>query len=173
MTNFTQSIAVDDVIDALQAFVLPFMQGGEVIRAQTNLVPMPQSPCATLKEILTADIRIPHVDYLPDDDLAEINGPQRIDIQIDFYGLIAGELCNSVKSAFRTGWASDQFPVNIKPLYTSDGVQSPLTTGEQQYESRWTLTASLQYNPIITVPQQFADVAQVFKTDPVDVFEVL
>ena len=43
-------------------------------------------------------------------------------------------------------------------FYCSDGMQSPLVTGEQQWEGRWTLTASLQYNPVVTVPQDFADV---------------
>ncbi len=173
LPNYKPSLSVDEVIDALQAFVLPFMRGGKVVRAQTNRVTFPNAPCATLKEILQVDIDTPYLTYNPNVGVSVINGPQRIDIQIDFYGLIAGELCMAVKAAFRTVWASDQFPLNIKPLYTSDGLQSPLTTGEQQYESRWTLTASMQYNPIITVPQQFADVAQVFKTDPVDVFEVL
>lgn len=173
MVNFVSSIAVDDVIDALRTFILPFMQGGEVVRSQTNRVPMPADPCAILKEILQVDVHTPYTDYQPDDDTATIRGPQQIDVQIDFYGLVSGEICKAVKSAFRTGWGFDQFPANIKPLYTSDGIQAPLTTGEQQYESRWTLTASMQYNPIITVPQQFADEATVAQTSPVDVFEVL
>jgi hypothetical protein len=42
-------------------------------------------------------------------------------------------------------------------LYCSDGHQMPLTTGEQQYETRWTLTASLQYNPTVSIPQQSAN----------------
>lgn len=173
MANYIPSIEVDEVIDALRTFILLFMQGGEVVRAQTNRVAMPASPCAVLKEILQVDIHTPHTSYQPDDDAATINGPQRIDVQIDFYGLKAGELCMAAKSAFRTEWGCDQFPTNIKPLYTSDGIQAPLTTGEQQYESRWTLTASMQYNPIITVPQQFADEATVSKTEPVDVFTIL
>jgi hypothetical protein len=30
-------------------------------------------------------------------------------------------------------------------------------TGEEQYEVRWVLTTSLQYNAVIIVPQQSAD----------------
>lgn len=173
MANFIPSIEVDAVIDALRTFILNFMQNGEVVRAQTNRVPMPTDPCAILKELLQVDIHTPYSDYQPDDNTATIHGPQRIDVQIDFYGQVSGEISKAVKSAFRTEWGCDQFPANIKPLYMSDGIQGPLTTGEQQYESRWTLTASMQYNPIITVPQQFADEATVLTTSPVDVFEEL
>jgi hypothetical protein len=173
MANFIPSIEVDQVIDALSALISNFMRGGDVVRAQTNRVAMPSAPCAVLKELLQVDIHTPYTDYQPEDDTATIRGPQRIDVQIDFYGLVAGEICAVVKSALRTGWGFDQFPSNIKPLYTSDGMQAPLTTGEQQYESRWTLTASMQYNPITTIPQQFADDATVLVTAPADVFTEL
>jgi hypothetical protein len=97
-----------------------------------------------------------------------IAAPTKIDIQIDFYGIKAGELCKAVKSAFRSQWAYGQFPANIRPLYTDQGRQAPLITGEEQYESRWILTASLQYNPTVTLPQQSADELAVAATVDVD-----
>lgn len=154
---YTASITVDQVIDALAAFLAPFVPGSEVVRAQVNRVAMPPNPCVILTEMLQVDLSVPATDYQPDDDTATIRGPSRIDVQIDFYGAQAGEFCKSVKTAFRSHWGFANFPAGIKPLYTSDGMQSPLLTGEQQYESRWTLTASMQYNPVITVPQGFAD----------------
>ena len=154
---YTASITVDQVIDALAAFLAPFVPGAEVVRAQVNRVAMPPNPCVILTEMLQVDLTVPATDYQPDDDTATVYGPSRIDVQIDFYGAQAGEFCKTVKTAFRSHWGFEHFPANIKPLYTSDGMQSPLTTGEQQYESRWTLTASLQYNPTVTVPQQFAE----------------
>jgi hypothetical protein len=48
-------------------------------------------------------------------------------------------------------------PANIQPLYADNPTQMPLIDGEAQYEQRWKLTASLQYNPIVTVSQDFAD----------------
>ena len=170
---YISSISVDAVIDALVAFLTPFMQGGQIVRGQVNRVPLPGSPCAVLTEISQSDIDVP---YVTNDDVLQqitIYGPKKIDIQIDFYGSIAGELCAVTKSAFRSGYGFDVFPSNIKPLYTSDGMQAPLTTGEQQYESRWTLTAFMQYNPTVIVPQQSAIVASVDKVVPVDIFDQL
>ena len=166
---YTASISVDQVIDALADFLAPFMPGAQIVRAQVNRVALPSNPCAVLTELLQVDLSVPATEYQPDAGTATIEGPTRIDIQIDFYGEQAGEFCKTVKTAFRSHWGFSHFPANIKPLYTSDGIQSPLTTGEQQYESRWTLTASLQYNPIVTVPQDFADVLTPNKVLPADV----
>lgn len=166
---YTASITVDQVIDALAAFLAPFVPGSEVVRAQVNRVAMPPNPCIILTEMMQVDLTVPATGYQPDDDTATVYGPTRIDVQIDFYGAQAGEFCKTVKTAFRSHWGYEHFPANIKPLYTSDGMQSPLTTGEQQYESRWTLTASLQYNPTVTVPQEFADEAIPNLVIPADV----
>ena len=169
MANYTSSITVDQVIDALAAFRAPFMPGAQIVRAQVNRVALPSNPCAVLTELLEVDLSVPATDYQPTDNTATIYGPSRIDVQIDFYGAQASEFCKTVKTAFRSHWGFAHFPANIKPLYTSDGVQSPLVTGEQQYESRWTLTASMQYNPTVTVPQEFADEAYPTLVIPADV----
>lgn len=166
---YMSSITVDQVIDALADFLAPFVPGAQVVRAQVNRVAMPSNPGVVLTEMLQVDLSVPATEYQPDAGTATIEGPTRIDIQIDFYGEQAGEFCKTVKTAFRSHWGFSHFPANIKPLYTSDGIQTPLTTGEQQYESRWTLTASLQYNPIVTVPQDFADVLTPNKVLPADV----
>lgn len=169
------SLTVDDVIDALATFMEPLVDGAQIVRAQVNRVPMPDAPCIVLTELLTVDLSVPYADYIPPSapipalGVAALHGPSRIDVQADFYGATAGELCQSVRTAFRTGWGFDTFPQEIKPLYTSDGVQMPLITGEQQYQSRWTLTASMQYNPVVTVPQDFAETLEVTALVAVDV----
>lgn len=166
---YTSSINVDQVIDALADFLAPFVPGAQIVRAQVNRVAMPSNPGVVLTEMLQVDLSVPDTEYQPDDSTATIKGPTRIDVQIDFYGEQASEFCKTVKTAFRSHWGFSHFPANIKPLYTSDGIQAPLVTGEQQYERRWTLTASLQYNPIVTVPQDFADVLVPNKILPADV----
>ena len=172
---YSSSITVDQVIDALADFLAPFVPAAQIVRAQVNRVPMPSNPGIVLTELNQVDLSVPDTEYQPPVDpipaigTATIKGPTRIDVQIDFYGEQAGEFCKTVKTAFRSHWGFSHFPANIKPLYTSDGIQTPLTTGEQQYESRWTLTASLQYNPIVTVPQDFADVLVPNKVLPADV----
>ena len=167
--NYVSSITVDQVIDALADFLGPFVPGAQIVRAQVNRVPMPSNPCVVLTELVQADLSVPATEYQPNAGTATVEGPTRIDVQIDFYGAQASEFCKTVKTAFRSHWGFSHFPANVKPLYTSDGIQAPLVTGEQQYESRWTLTASLQYNPTVTVPQDFADTLTLTKVLPADV----
>lgn len=166
---YTSSITVDQVIDALADFLQPIVPGAEIVRAQVNRVPMPSNPGIVLTELINTDLAMPATDYQPDDGTATVQARDRFDVQIDFYGAQAGEFCAVAKAMLRSHWGFSHFPANIKPLYTSDGIQAPLVTGEQQYESRWTLTASLQYNPIVTVPQDFADVLVPNKILPADV----
>lgn len=161
MPNYIASIAVDDVADALIAFLTPFVTPSVIVRAQGNRVSPPTGPFVLLTELRTVDIETPiltHQNGFPTvpQGLLNIEGRKRIDWQIDFYGPLSGDQCSAVTSVFRTPYTVSQFPANISPLYLSDGMQSPLITGEDQYESRWTVTASLQYNPSVTIPQQFA-----------------
>lgn len=154
---YTTSITVDNVIDALADFLQPFVDGADIIRGQVNRVSMPALPCVILTELFHVDLRVPSQDYDVLNAEVDLSSSNRIDIQVDFYGDSAGDYCRSVETAFRTMWGFDAFPAGIKPLYTSDGIQSPLISGEQQYVPRWTLTVSMQYNPIVSVPQEFAD----------------
>lgn len=157
---YVASIAVDAVMVALGAFLRPFMPAGaQIIRGQVNRTSPPPSPFVQIREILEVDLSTPVVT----NDAAQINitSPTRIDIQIDFYGPSAGDYCKAVKGVFRSYYATAQFPANIQPLYCTDAHQSPLITAEQQYETRWTLTASLQYNPTVIVPQDYASALKV------------
>jgi len=177
MPNYVSSITVDAVIDALKAYLLPFIPDGanKIVRGQGNRVPLPADPCVVLTELLQVDLSVPRMDYQPPTDpipaigTATIHGPARIDVQVDFYGESAGDYCKAVKNTFKSMWGAAQFPKNIQPLYTSDGVQSPLITGEEQWASRWTLTVSMQYNPVVTVPQDFASELAVHETIAADI----
>lgn len=159
------TITVDQVIDALTAFLVPFLPDGcPVIRAQVNRTPPPITPGAAdplafvrLMEVSQSDLETPTMTQGAVGILsATISTPTQINIQVDFYGTQAWDYCKAVKTVYRSPYAPAQFPDGIKPLYCSDGMFGALVTGEEQYESRVVLTASLQYNPTVIVPQQSA-----------------
>ncbi len=172
MANYIPTITIDNVIDALAAFIAPFVGSAIIVRAQVNRVPMPADPCVVLTELFQYDLETPTPTYNSVSGITSFSTPTRIDIQIDFYGASSGDQCKAVKQVFRTGYATSVFSDGIKPLYCSDGIQSPMVTGEQQWESRWTLTASLQYNAIVTVPQQYAGALDVTVKVPVDLTQL-
>lgn len=155
MPNYVPSIVVDTIIEALGSFLTPFVSGCPVVRGQQNRVPPPVDSFVLLTELLQVPLETSSVVTEPTQ--VTITGPTRIDIQVDFYGPSAADQCRAVATVYRTPYAPPQFPTGIAPLYCSDGQQTAAVMGEQQYEDRWTLTASLQYNPAITLPQQSAN----------------
>ncbi len=164
-TPYVPSIAIDAVIDALKAFLQPFVGSNQIVRGQVNRVSMPLSGFVVLTELLEVDLETPNTTQDGDNGQTIITAPTQINIQMDIYGPQAGDQCKAIKTVFRSIYAPAQFPDGIKPLFCSDGLQSPLISGEEQWESRFTATASLQYNPSVAVPQQSAD------TLAVEVFE--
>ncbi len=156
--EYVPSIAIDSVFDALGAFIQPFVGSTQVIRAQVNRVAMPVGSFVELTEISSVDLEVPRQYYDGANFQTDIVGPKRLLIQADFYGAQSGDWCAAIKTVFRTPYTVEQFPLGIAPLYCDDGHEVPLITGEEQYERRWALTMSLQYNPIVVVPQQSADV---------------
>lgn len=157
------NVVIDDVIDALGDFLEPFVgESVEIIRGQVNRTPPPVAAYVELTELLSVDLAIPYQECAddpenPEDSVTWLTGRTRIDVQVDFYGPSSGDWCRAVQNAFRTGYGFDSFPDTMKPLYTTDGFQHPWNTAEQQSVTRWTLTASIQYNPKADAPQQFAD----------------
>lgn len=165
---FAVDRTVDDVIDALADFLAPFCPGAQIVQAQGNRVPMPASPCVVLTPLLGVALRTPTQSY---DGLANsftAGQGDSLKVQMDFYGAAAGEWAKAVVMMFRTPYAVEHFPAGIKPLYCGDAIQAPLVTGEQQYEQRWTVDATLQFNASVTVPQDFFDTASIPPNPPAD-----
>jgi hypothetical protein len=140
-TPYIPSLAVDTVCEAIAAFIQPFVGvGTPIIRAYDNRTSPPPSDS-----------------YDGTNQQIAIAGPKRIDVQINIVGVAAADQCAAIKTVMRTAYAASQFPVGVAPLYCDDGRCNPMITGEQQYDYRWTLTISCQYNPIVTLPQQSAN----------------
>lgn len=173
-TPYVPSIVIDSVIEALGAFIQPFVGSGtQIIRAQVNRVAPPIGSFVELTELFMGDIEYPRNWYDTTNQQRNIIGPKRIDIQADFYGMQSGDWCSAVKTALRTAYGVAQFPAGIAPLYTDDGREAPLITGEQQYERRWILTCVLQFNPIVIVPEQSADVLKMNEVVNVEAVETI
>ena len=169
--QYVPSIALDTVFEALGAFLQPFVGSTQIIRAQVNRVAPPPGAYVELTEIANSDLEVPRQWYDAANAQRDIIGPKRIMVQADFYGEASGDWCAAVKTVWRTAYATAQFPAGIAPLYCDDGHEMPLVTGEEQYLRRWALTCSLQYNPVICVPQLAANALKMNIVEAVDVEE--
>jgi hypothetical protein len=81
-------------------------------------------------------------------------------VQLDVHGPNSADNVQVITTLFRDRYGVDQFAtsgVDVTPLYANDPHQMPFLNGEQQVEDRWAVDVVLQCNPVVSVPQQFAD----------------
>lgn len=159
------------VFIGLRAFVLDVLTVGptNVIKGQQNRVPMPIGPnfvilTPTGRAQLASTVRTyrPPVDPIPAEGERDTQRSTRLDIQIDIYGPAAAENAQIIGTLLRDLYGCDFLRShNCQPLYCGDPTQLPLITGELQYEQRWTIPATLQFNPTVSTSQQFADIVEV------------
>lgn len=83
---------------------------------------------------------------------------QQVDMQIDCYGLNAGAWADILTTLLRDNVGCLALAPTCQPLYADDPVRMPLDNSEAQYEDRWRIDARLQYNPVVTVSQDYATV---------------
>ena len=154
------SITDQDIFAALRTFLISIVPGAtEVVQEQDNQVAMPLGGFVGMNNVGSKRLDTNVTTYTPGTDNPGSKSVQvatQYTMQLDFYGPSAGDWANTAQILFRDEYATDLFPENIQPLYADDPVQIPLVDGEAQYEQRWKLNAVLQYNPIVTVDQDFA-----------------
>lgn len=168
-TQYTASITIDSVIEAIGAFIQPFVGSGvQIIRSEVNRVSPPAGPFVLLTELMQIDLEYPTTTYSDANLQTNILGPKRLAVQADFYGPDSGDWCACVKQAFRSPYGVSQFPSGVAPLFTDEGHQSPLITGEEQYLRRWTLTLELQYNPLLVIDAESANQLKISILEDVD-----
>jgi len=159
------------VFIGLRAFVLDVLAlpANQVVKGQQNRVPMPAGPnfvilTPTGRAQLATTVRSyrPPVDPAPAVGTRDTQRQTRLDIQIDVYGPAAAENVQILSTLLRDMYGCDFLrPHRVQPLYCSDPKQLPLISGEMQYAQRWTLGATLQFNPTVSTSQQFADIVDV------------
>lgn len=153
----TVDISIDDALTALRAFLLGVVpESVEVVAGQDNGVPMPLGAFIAMTPGAQAALSVPTTTYDGAGGTRSFRAAKRFSVQLDCYGADSAATATIISTLMRTGHAADALAPTLAPLYTSEPIQLPLVNGEQQYEERWMLSAEFQYNPSITLPQQFA-----------------
>jgi len=160
----TISITQDTLTTALRGFLLPIVSTTEVFLSQQNLDPMPLGSFITMTPISTEGLSTNHTSY--HDTGVSGTGTQMNSrttlwrCQLDCYGDDAQDMANIIATLWRSPYACENLTtdtLNIQPLYAGEPHQTTMINAEQQFENRWTVDVMLQFNPVITVPQDFAD----------------
>lgn len=156
---------MSDTIAALRAFLLSVLPAGvEVVRAQDNRVPQPLAADFVVMTIIgrgrLATNTVTYSDGGPGQaQERHALQPTQVTVQLDIHGPESSNTVQIISTLFRDGYGCDQFTASgfdVQPLHCSDPRQAPFLNESQQIESRWTIDAVMQANPVVTSQQQFA-----------------
>jgi len=165
---------VDQVVQDVRTFILAVVPANvPVVQGITNRTPMPApSPGFVVitplyQERLSWNINTYSASPFPTTQ-QELQ-PVRMDLQIDLYGTDAGSWAAMLTTLWRDDFAVNLM-VNSQPLYMDEARMIPLMNAEAQWEQRWSLTATLQFNPVVSPAQTFADSVDVTLTSVQEAF---
>lgn len=143
---------------ALRSLILGLIDC-EVIQGLGNGAPMPLGGFIAITPILKTRLSTNVATYTGTTKTTK--QATRFDVQIDAYGPLSGDWASILSTMLRDDYACAAMGPSVQPLHADDPHMSPLMDGEQNYTQRWTLTASLQINPAVTVAQDSAIALQV------------
>lgn len=169
----TVDLTEDMVTTAVRAFILAVVPDPpvEVVQGQANKVPSPMPPDYLVfwpiwrGRLATNEDSGASTDPAPT--TRTMKQSTQADIQLDLHGPRGADLAQIIATLWRDPFACEFFdawvdpgtnaPISLQPLFCDDGHQMPFIDENKQYEDRWTLSLSMQINPVVSTTQQYAD----------------
>ena len=165
--SYSVSISLDDVYLILQPLIMTVtgLTQKLVIQDAPNRSAMPPASPGFISMQLTRQKRLrTNIDTTPEGDSPTsklMEQGTELTLQLDCYGAGSGDWAQMLSTVLRDEVGCTALQPTCTPLYCDDPVWGPLADSELQYEQRWMMLAKLQYNPVTTVPQQYADTVTV------------
>jgi len=161
------SITQQAVYTALRAFLVSVLPAGvPVVQLPVDRASMP--PAVPGFVGMTARVQSRIMTNLDKWDAAalapttiEIEQAVKLAVKLDCYGAESADWAVILSTVLRDEYGVTALAPTLAPLYTDDPKFGFLVDGEEQYEQRWIVEAYLQYNPVVVVPMQFANAAEV------------
>lgn len=155
------SVTESMLYDALRAFLLGLVSC-PVQKSQQNEVPMPQGDFVLMTGLNAPGLSTDRVTFAPGSTNPGSETHTRStqwNVQLDCYGPDAADMAALIATAFKTDYAATALAgadIEIQPLYANDPRQMTIVDSENQYSPRWIVEIAVQYNPVVTLPQDFA-----------------
>lgn len=155
------------VMTALRTLILDLITC-EVVQGLGNGVPMPLGAFIAITPLFQTRLSTnvdSYADPTPTTGTKAAQQSVQYTVQIDCYGPDSSDWAVILSTMLRDEYACLSMAPDVQPLSADDPRMAPLIDGEQQYEQRWTITALLQYNPVVSTPMQFFTQANVGLVD--------
>ena len=157
----TVSVTESDLYTALRTFLLGLVSC-PVQQSQQNRDAMPTGDFILMTGLNAPGLSTDKTTFIPGQSNPGSETHSRStqwNAQIDCYGPDAANMAALIATAFKTDYAATALAgaaIEIQPLYAEDPRQMTIVNGENQYEPRWIVELAFQYNPVVTLPQDFA-----------------
>lgn len=157
----TISVTESMLYTALRTFLLGLVTC-PVMQSQQNRAAMPTGDFILMTGLNAVGLSTDKVTFIPGQENPGNETHTRStqwNVQLDCYGPDAADMAALVATTFKTDYAAQALAaaaIEIQPLYANDPRQMTIINAEQQYEPRWIVELALQYNPVVTLPQDFA-----------------
>ena len=157
----TVSVTESDLYTALRVFLqslVPFT----IMQSQQNRSAMPTGNFVLMTGLSAPGLSTDKTTFIPGTSNPGNETHSRStqwNVQLDCYGPSAADTAALIATAFKTDYAAAQLAlaaIEIQPLYADDPRQMTILNAENQYEPRWIVELAMQYNPVVTLPQDFA-----------------
>lgn len=151
----------------LRAWLLTVLPNNvQVVQGINNRVPSPpiDPGYVVMQAVLQNRLRT-NIDRWDESDLLAdeiaIEQGTQLTVQLDCYGALSSDWAVMLSTLLRDEAACTALAPLMAPLYANDPILAPWVDGEEQYEERWIVGAVLQYNPVTSTAQEFANAAEV------------
>lgn len=163
MSVFLATVSVTEsmLYAALRAFLLGLVSC-PVLQSQQNRVAMPAGDFILMTGLGAPGLSTDKTTFIPGQSNPGNETHTRStqwNVQLDCYGPDAPDMAALIATTFKTDYAAAQLalaPIEIQPLYADDPRQMTIVDSEGQYNPRWVVEMALQYNPVVTLPQDYA-----------------
>lgn len=162
----TLNVTHQEIYKDVRAFMLGLFPGAElqIIQAAQNNNALPHN-AMVMQILFQRNFDVAVETMLPPTEAA-IQNSVEVRMQVDFYGVQAEARSRTVSNLWRSSFGCDGLKV-CQPLYLQSLNRSVYVNDSNQYEDRWIMDVALQYNPQVTVAQDFTDTAPVITINPV------
>lgn len=154
----------DALYQAMEAFLTGILPNGiPVIRGLPNRVamPAPRPGFVLMQALMQNRLSMPVDTFVTGGNTppttATITQPIEVPFQVDCYGPYSGSWAATISTAFEDTYGLNALGPNCAPLYANEARMAPLVDEERAYEERWCVDCHLQWTPVATVQQQYAD----------------
>ena len=160
------NVTQQEIYKDIRKFLVGLFPGSElqVIQAAQNNNPLPNN-AVVMQILFTNNLDIAVTTSLPPTESA-IQNSVEVRMQFDFYGVQAEARSRIVANIWRSEYSCERLTV-CQPLYVQSHHRHVYVNDSNQYEDRWIMDLGLQYNPQVTVTQDFADSPPVITITPV------